>query len=318
MIFFIVFGDISGGLIEKMGFLTDILTSRLFTHSLLAFSLLYLILLKDIKSLRYAGLVILSLITLFLLLFILHYFVSDPKPKDKVDHKNMFFSMKTIEAIPTFLSTYSFHVTYFSAFSTLKNPTDKNGLCAITASKLIAFSVYMISPAIAFELYGEKVGTNMLKNVSEESGVLPTILQIIFLIIAVLHIPIIFYVGKENILIAFDQMTRGSYNPKIEKIEERKAIDKADLAHIDHELHPVISNDKYKSPVENSPEKIDVNSESKNKDIISEITFTKIDHKAYLGMKPVFYYLITLGCFLLIVVCSIVVGDVGIFFKIIG
>jgi amino acid permease len=317
MIFFIVFGDVAGGLIEKIGLLTEILSHRVFTHSLLGISLVYLILLKDIKSLRYAGLVILSLITLFLLLFILHYFISNPNPEKEVEHENIFFSIKTVQAIPTFLATYAFHVTFFSALSTLRNPTDKKGLWAIIASKFIAFSVYVISPAIAFELYGHKVGTNMLKNVSQESGILPTILQIIFLVIAVMHIPIIFYIGKENVLIVFDQLTRGSYTPKLKKNEERKPIDKADLAHIDAEHHPVIANDKYKSPVIISPEKIVAKAEVKE-EIIPDITFSKTDIKTYLGMKPVFYYLITLVCFLTIVVCSIVVGDVGIFFKIIG
>jgi len=40
--------------------------------------------------------------------------------------------------------------------------------------------------------------------------------------------------------------------------------------------------------------------------------------KEYLNMKPVFYYAITLSTFLLIIVLSIVVGDVAIFFGLIG
>jgi hypothetical protein len=73
---------------------------------------------------------------------------------------------------------------------------------------LIAFTVYIISTAITLELYGKNAVTNMLKNVSDESGVLPTILQILFLIIAVIRIPIIFYIGKENVPIVLDQLTR--------------------------------------------------------------------------------------------------------------
>jgi hypothetical protein len=59
IIFFIVFGDVAGGLIEKMGLENTFWSSRVFTHCMLALMLLYLVLLKDIRNLRHAGLSIL-------------------------------------------------------------------------------------------------------------------------------------------------------------------------------------------------------------------------------------------------------------------
>lgn len=138
MIFFIVFGDIAGGLFKKIGFQAELFSSRVFTHCLLGVLLLYLILQKDLKNLRYAGLAILFLIGVFLLLFILHYLLSKPNPEKEVQHSNIHLDMKTLEAIPTFLTTYAFHATFFSALSTLKNPTDGKGLCAFITSGVIA------------------------------------------------------------------------------------------------------------------------------------------------------------------------------------
>ena len=79
----------------------------------------------------------------------------------------------------------------------------------------------MSSLIIAFELFGQGVDSNMLKNIAEESGVLPLILQSIFMIVAVMHIPIIFFIGKESILIVFDQLTRGSYTKGTQKITSK-------------------------------------------------------------------------------------------------
>lgn len=59
IIFFIVFGDVAGGLIERVNEGSSFWSSRLFTHSLLGILLLYLILQKEIQRLKYAGLVIL-------------------------------------------------------------------------------------------------------------------------------------------------------------------------------------------------------------------------------------------------------------------
>jgi amino acid permease len=314
MIFFIVFGDTAGGIFKKIGFQTEILSSRVFTHCLLGVLLLYLTLKKDLKSLRYSGIVILIFIGVFLILFVLHFFISNPDPEKKVKHSEMNFTMKTIEAIPTFLTIYAFHVTFFSALLTLKNPTDNKGLCAFITSSLIVFSVYIISPLIAFELYGEDVGTNMLKNVSDEPGVLPTILQVLFLIIAVMHIPVVFYIGKENVLIAFDQLTRGSYTQKETKLESKRTQDMDKNQNPDLEAQNSESNGAHHSSVENSP-KHSTNKNETKEETSKAISVVKSNPKAYLGMNPVFYYLITLFCFLLTIVTSIIIGDVAIYFK---
>jgi amino acid permease len=317
MIFFIVFGDVAGGLIQKLGFENAFLSSRLFTHSLLGISLIYLILLKDIKSLRYAGLIILTLIGVFMILFTVHYLMSNPDSEKEVKHSEMNFDLNMIASIPTFLTTYAFQATFFSAFSTLKNQTNKNGICADILGKLVAFIVYILSPVIAFQLYGENVSTNMLKNVAEESGVLPTILQILFLIIAVMHIPLIFYIGKENVLIMFDQLTRGSYSQKPVISLAKNTQEKAEAAVADIENQVANENNVIPRVAENSTNLANKNIEDQGSNQ-PKLEIKKSNSKAYLEMKPFYYYLITLICFFMVVVVSIVVGDVAIFFKIIG
>ena len=74
---------------------------------------------------------------------------------------------------------------------------------------------------LSFELYGEDVKSNLLLNVSEEHSVLPTILQFLFIAIAVVHIPLIFFAGKEAVLIIFDEITRKSYSQPL-KVDSMK------------------------------------------------------------------------------------------------
>lgn len=40
--------------------------------------------------------------------------------------------------------------------------------------------------------------------------------------------------------------------------------------------------------------------------------------KEYLSMRPLYYYIVTITCFVVVVLLSIVVGDVSVFFGIIG
>jgi amino acid permease len=102
MIFFIVFGDTAGGIFKKIGFQTEILSSRVFTHCLLGVLLLYLTLKKDLKSLRYSGIVILIFIEKFLLFFICHYFLSNLNPERGVQNLNVLLDMKTFETIQSY------------------------------------------------------------------------------------------------------------------------------------------------------------------------------------------------------------------------
>lgn len=71
VIFLIVFGDVSSNLLHRLGASENSFwTSRIFTQSTIGILLFYLILQKEIHSLKYAILVKLSLLILFLIVFL--------------------------------------------------------------------------------------------------------------------------------------------------------------------------------------------------------------------------------------------------------
>eukprot|EP00345_Euplotes_harpa_P005442 CAMPEP_0168326990 /NCGR_PEP_ID=MMETSP0213-20121227/5640_1 /TAXON_ID=151035 /ORGANISM="Euplotes harpa, Strain FSP1.4" /LENGTH=164 /DNA_ID=CAMNT_0008329827 /DNA_START=888 /DNA_END=1382 /DNA_ORIENTATION=+ len=160
----------------------------------------------------------------------------------------------------------------------------------------------------------------MLKNVSEESGVIPIILLFLFMLIEVVHIPIIFFIGKEAVLIIFYEITKKYHKPSIEVDQELAKIDK-NVIPDEGEEQPVTEQQNVEieledNEVQNNRDpryKFDIHQAAKN------VTETPMPNpKEYLNMKPVYYYSITLICYVTVILLSIVVGDVRLFFGIIG
>ena len=179
----------------------------------------------------------------------------------------------------------------------------------------------------------------MLIGLLSSGGILPIILLIIFLLIAVMHIPIIFYIGKEAILIMFDELTRRSYSKKTAVIKPIEASPKVQI-----EMGLPIPNEEWNSPennqeseeqkdiiqeggeVENNDEVVnndevaknnDIEAQSNDKDIAwhkeeNDNSKTISNPREYLNMHPIYYYLITVVVFIFVVITSIVVGDVNI------
>ena len=301
--------------------------------------MLYLVLKKDISSLRYVGLVWFILIISFICLYFIHYASSNPSDNPKADLAESHPTLRFWASIPTILTSYAIHTSYYVGFNSLKEKTTKNGLKAGIISLLIMFFTYQASSLISYGLYGENIKSNMLIGLLSSGGIIPIILLIIFLLIAVMHIPIIFYIGKEAILIMFDELTRRSYSKKNAVIKPIEASPKVQI-----EIGLPIPNEEWSSPennqeseeqkdiiqeggeVENNDEVAknnDIEAQSNDKDIAwhkeeNENSKTISNPREYLNMRSIYYYLITVFVFIFVVITSIVVGDVNIVFGIIG
>ena len=176
--------------------------------------------------------------------------------------------------------------------------------------------VFAASALLAFGLYGDEVKSNLLLNISQEHSILPTILQLMFIVIAVVHIPLIFYAGKEAVLIIFDEITRKSYSqPPRVPFENSKEK----LISSNEELKNQAKSNTNDAQADGSVFKCDISDKAVDTTALySEATKFKPNPKEYLNMNPVFYYLITLILYFIVILLSIVVGDVRIFFGIIG
>jgi hypothetical protein len=77
-------------------------------------------------------------------------------------------------------------------------------------SALFTFVVYMSVSFLSIYMYGSNINSDVLTNVSDSDSVISYILRIIFLVIAAMHVPFVFFVGKDALLIMVDEFMRGS------------------------------------------------------------------------------------------------------------
>ena len=271
---------------------------------------------------RYAGLAILCFSFIFLGLFFVHFLTSNPSPEPTANLFDTKISIKFFTGFPTLITSYALQSAFFTAYASLKKKTNKNGLLADIYGRLVVFVVYITSPLIAYGLYGDNIEKNLLKSVTEETGVMPVILEVTFILVPAMGIPTIFFVGKEAILIIFDEITRGSYSKQNKLLtkhqntkKELQANREANEISINEEKSEEDNNEQNNHEKEDkiSEENGNRKNEEKNPTVDA-----KVNPKEYLNMKPVYYYIVTLSCYFIVVLLSIVVGDVSIFFGLIG
>ena len=284
-----------------------------------------------------------------MLFFFIHFWTTDNEPQESVDLADTPIDIEWLAAFPTIIVAYGFNPAFFPAFSSLKSKTVKNGMITGMTSVTVASLIYMISPLAALELYGTDIQANLLLNVAEEDDIFPTILQFIFIIICVVQITIIFYLGKEALLIIFDEVTRKSYSqpenlPKNIEIAREQKVEASTVHPINDQLYSNDGNNDKKEGGDIDPSNLP-KSENENQSNIYERSEkcmntvrefvenskqteepqqsetkpeVKYDPKEYLNMKQFYYYSITLFMYFVIVLLSITVSDVEFFFGIIG
>lgn len=125
-------------------------------------------------------------------------------------------------------------------------------------------TVYVAASVVALLKFGTDLKGNVLENVSDLDGALPIVVDIVFLLIAMMHVPIVLFVGKESVLIIIDEFMRKSYSNA-----PRAAID--DAYNLKDDFH------KIKQHTQDD------------------------EGKAYLTMNPILFYGVSIFIYCLIV-----------------
>jgi len=129
-------------------------------------------------------------------------------------------------------------------------------------------------------VYGNDLSANVLENVSHMDGWIPIVVDIVFLIIIMMHIPIVLFVGKEALLIIIDEIMRKSYS-----VKPRVTVDDAYNLR-DSVMRPEDTGDS--------------------------------EGKAYLSMNPILFYSVSVILYCLIVTAACLLSDITLVFGIIG
>lgn len=211
-------------------------------------------------------------------------------------------------------------------------------------------------------MYGKSVKSNLLLSIANDDGVIPVILLFIFLIVAVVQVPIIFFNGKEALMAIISEAVYKTYSNIMNKDKISKGIDHHvpneyvvdhehddhhnESHHIDHhethhfhnpETHfdiKVASNQIVQDEENHEDHSHDVPHHIDNIKVIPDANGNQVvgnnqpadalhadasHQQEYLKyIKWHTYYPVTIFVYLIVILLSIVVGDVKLFFGLLG
>ena len=213
IVFFKIFGEAASSLMNNLNiFKGKFWSSKEFLQIVLGVALLVFIVKKQISELKIAGFILLLGVVLFALFLFIRLCQGKGEDVSDFNMSKINFSTKLLANIPTLILSYGFQSAFLSAFNSLKQKTDRNGMKATIGSVSICFLIYLTIILVSLYSYGDTIEENILTNVGKSSDGFSIVIQILFLIISAMHIPIVFFIGKEHALILIDEITRRSYS----------------------------------------------------------------------------------------------------------
>jgi amino acid permease len=114
--------------------------------------------------------------------------------------------------IPTMFLAYSFQQCYYTVYESLQEKRDINGLASTIYSIASCMFIYGVVGSVGLLAYGEDLKGDIMQNISNQvdKGLSNYFLMALFMLIAAMHIPIVFFIGKEAVLIIIDEIMRES------------------------------------------------------------------------------------------------------------
>lgn len=128
-------------------------------------------------------------------------------------------------------------------------------------------------------MYGDDVNDNFLANIQENSDPFSILILAMYLITSAMHVPFVFFLGKDSTLIIVDELMRRSYSTEQERRMSMRAMNPMKSISVD----------------------------------------THVSTKGtYLSMNPVHYYAITILLYIIVVLSSLIIQNITFFLSIVG
>jgi len=287
--YFVIVGDVGNWLLSRIDTIEDTFwSSRQFAILTFAVILLFFILRKQIKELKYSGVIAVVGVTAFICTLAVKLIIDGQKTGGIKNFQKPNWDTDMVSHIPIIFLSYTFQSAFYSIFQISKNKSYGNAMRATSGSLVFISIIYVSISVIAIERYGSDLLPDILQNISNEGGVFSIIVECTFLLIATVTIPIVLFVGKEAVLIIIDEAMRKSYSK-----EPRPIVDSS---------YQLLSG--YIKTLEG---KTDTTFESE-----------KLEGKQYLKMHPLLYYSLCFFTYAGVVTAACFLDDVNILFGIIG
>lgn len=210
IIYFILTGTCCSQIVSKIDGAPHILTERWPYILVTAAILLFFILKKDITDLKPIAFFLFLGVLLFIILLGVHMIFEQKSSwnHDKHPHSEYFIpfnehhnKMRLVYMCLTILVGLGHQTVFFPVLNNLKDNSKKNMMLTSFSALTTAAIIYTGCILISVYAFGHEIKSDILKNVGQNTGWETFILGGLFAIVGSLHIPLIFYVAKEAVLI---------------------------------------------------------------------------------------------------------------------
>lgn len=110
------------------------------------------------------------------------------------------------QTAPNIFLAYCFQQSFFTVYKSLKEQNDVNAWKITYRSFAVSATIYFIVTLLSIALFGEELKSDVMHNIARSKYVLKYFCSILFLVIAAMHTPIIFFVGKEKFLTFYTEL----------------------------------------------------------------------------------------------------------------
>jgi len=243
IIYFILTGTCFSQIAEKINGAPNWLKHRQPYIGVTALLLAYFVFKKDITDLKPIAFFLFLGVLGFIALLGVHMIFEQNTTWNHDDHphKDYFFpfnekqsKMRLIYMCTTILVGVSFQTVFFPVLNNLKDNTKRNVMKTAATSMSIAGFIYTACIFISVYAFGDQVHSDILQNIGENSGWETYILGAMFAVVGALHIPLIFFVAKEAILIVVFTFfyTKSEGSEEVMEEQETSHLLVEDVSHI--------------------------------------------------------------------------------------
>ncbi|CAI2367628.1 unnamed protein product [Moneuplotes crassus] len=225
LMFIVVFADAATPLVEDLLF-ENYSRTREIVVVCNAIILLWFCFNKEVHNLRIASYTSIICVGLFFYvivhILIYHWEELDNKIFDHIDNRKDGYTL----TIPNIILAFGFHPCFFPLYNSLKPElkNSKSGMKFTSMAFVFTFVVYISICCFSLIIFGDSLKSDILKNISESDYEYRRFILFVYLIISLMHMPMVFFSGKEAFLNLCIELKYGKISQYCEKVKSDSAL----------------------------------------------------------------------------------------------
>ena len=178
---------------------------------------------REIKELQILSIIL--FVSIFILAFVCLIYLLIEGTSLNVDSKlgtintywDFKFSRGSATALAVFCNAYSFQITLFSTYQSLKVKTTEYATKAVVITLGMSTFIYLLVTFAIVYLFGSAIETSFFKNLGDTMTWENITIRAAFIIILICHIPYIFFACKESLLAIIDELTERAISTALDR-----------------------------------------------------------------------------------------------------